>query len=106
MKFEWDENKAQSNLEKHKISFELAKELFKEPTVLSFQDNRFEYGEIREVAIGELYGVCLYVVFTLRGNIIRIISARKASVKERKAYYEYFKRTANRNSEENEGRGN
>ena len=100
--FDWDNNKARSNLEKHGISFELASELFYQSVILTFRDDRFEYGEVREAAIGEIEGICLYVVFTIRGEVLRIISARKASKKERNAYYDYFQRTAIRNPQKDE----
>ena len=98
IKFEWDETKARSNLEKHGISFQLASEIFYRSTVLTFEDERFNYGEVREVAIGQIEGVCLYVIFTLRDDAIRIISARKASARERRKYYDHIKRTATGNS--------
>jgi len=103
MKFEWDETKAKLNLEKHGISFELGTEIFSDPQLLSFEDDRKDYGEIREVAIGEIKGVILYVVFTVRGEQIRIISTRKANKEEREAYNEHFKRTTVRDSSEDEG---
>ncbi len=76
MEFDWDENKARANLEKHKVSFGLASEIFSKEEVLSFEDERFDYGEIREISLGEVEGVVLYVVFTVREERIRIISAR------------------------------
>ena len=98
MKFEWDTNKSISNLRKHKVSFELASEIFHGSPALTFDDSRFEYQEIRSVAVGEVEGICLYVVYTERGDTIRLISARKANKKERKAYYDYITRTAIRDS--------
>lgn len=92
MEFEWDDNKARSNLKKHRVSFELAREVFYQPVVLTFEDDRFDYGEMREVAVGEIEGICLYVIFTVRDESLRIISARKASSKERQAYYDYIER--------------
>jgi len=92
MKFEWDENKARANLEKHKVSFELASEIFSKEQVLSFEDDRFDYGEMREIALGEVEGVVLYVVFTVREQRIRIISARKATTKEAQRDDEYFQK--------------
>jgi uncharacterized DUF497 family protein len=103
IKFEWDEQKAELNLKKHGVSFELGTEIFSDPQILSFEDDRKDYGELREVGIGEVEGVILYVVFTVRGDRRRIISTRKANKEEREAYYEYFKRTTIRNSSEDEG---
>ena len=90
MEFEWDEQKARINLQKHGVSFEIASEIFFKEEVLSFEDDRFEYGEIRSVALGQVEGVVLHVVFTVREDRIRIISARKATRKEAQKYYEYF----------------
>ena len=103
IKFEWDEKKAEINLAKHGVSFELGTEIFSDPQLLSFDDDRKDYGEIREVGIGETEGVILYVVFTVRGEQIRIISTRKANKEEREAYYEHFKTATTRDLEEDEG---
>ena len=102
MKFEWDENKARSNLTKHHVSFDLAREVFSQSIVLTFEDDRIDYGEKREVAISEVEGVCLYIIFTMRGDSLRIISARKASAKERRGYYDHIKRRTISNSSEDE----
>lgn len=103
MEFEWDEKKAELNQKKHGVSFELGKEIFFDPQLLNFEDDRNDYGELREVVIGEVEGVILYVVFTIRDERIRIISTRKANKEERKAYYEYFKTATTRDFEEDEG---
>ncbi len=89
--FEWDEKKNQSNLTKHGLDFRLAVEIFSDPRAveqLSQQDN----DEVRYQIIGSIEGniVVLFVVFTKRGEKRRIISARKASKKER-LLYEYQK---------------
>lgn len=95
MEFKWDENKARANLQKHRVSFEVAQELFLKKEVLSFEDDRVDYREVREIAIREIEGIDLYVVFTVREDRIRIISARKATSKETQRYYEYFPKRAN-----------
>jgi uncharacterized protein len=93
MQFEWDENKNRQNLKKHGIDFEEAKEIFL-GIIFTSIDDRFDYGEIREISIGTIQGVVIVTVtHTERKGIIRIISARKATPKERKAYYEYFSET-------------
>jgi uncharacterized protein len=90
MQFEWDENKNSQNLKKHGISFEEAREIF-DGIIFTSIDERFGYGEIRETSIGAIQGVVIItVVHTEREGIIRIISARKATPKERKKYYEYL----------------
>ena len=94
MRFEWDENKNKSNFEKHGIRFEEACLIFNGP-ILSRKDDRSDYGEERIISVGELEGVViLTVVHTPRGGKTRIISARKASGKERKFYYEYITKKA------------
>jgi uncharacterized DUF497 family protein len=85
--FEWDEEKRQSNLKKHGIDFVRACQIFEGYTV-EFEDSRYNYGEERFMAIGETGGQVLTVVYTLRGEVIRLISARKAKKNEREIYYE------------------
>nr|WP_150107072.1 BrnT family toxin [Halothece sp. PCC 7418] len=93
MMFEWDENKNQQNLKKHKISFEEAVEIF-DGIVFTAIDERYNYGETREISIGAIQGVVIItVVHTERNGNIRIISARKATPKERRQYYDYLART-------------
>ena len=87
MKFEWDENKNQSNFEKHGIYFEEAIEIFK-GDCLTWFDNRKDYSEIREITIGEIKkNILIVIVHTDRFGNIRIISARKANQRERRKYY-------------------
>ena len=89
MEFEWDENKNQSNRQKHDISFEEASEIFRDP-MYEIVDTRQDYGEVRYIGIGRNNQmVVLTVVFTERESRIRIISARQANKNERKLYYEY-----------------
>lgn len=87
MEFEWDENKRQSNLSKHGIDFIDAAKIFNRP-VLERVDNRYDYEETRIVALGEVNGVVLYVVYTWRDEVRRIISARRATKRERNKYYQ------------------
>ena len=92
MEFEWDENKNQSNITKHGIDFQQAKRVFEDPNLLTYEDPRFNYEELREISIGQLLLttqqkiIIAVVVHTDRGGKIRLISARKASKQERKAY--------------------
>ena len=88
--FEWDPEKNKQNLAKHGISFEEAKSIF-DGTVLSLQDEDPD-GEVRERSYGLLGGVVVVcVVHTLRGEKIRIISARKATRQERTLFNAYFR---------------
>jgi uncharacterized DUF497 family protein len=84
--FEWDDAKAEANLKKHKISFRAASRVFDDPLVLIEQDLAEDYGEDRFVAVGRVEGLLITVVFTERGERVRIVSARKANNDERRAY--------------------
>ncbi len=87
--FEWDEEKAQKNLKRHKISFEEAKTVFNDPFLLTFLDSGHSEFEQRSLNIGSSStGRTLVVIHTERGENIRIISCRKATPKERKIYEE------------------
>ncbi|MGK7937637.1 MAG: BrnT family toxin [Xenococcaceae cyanobacterium] len=87
MEFEWDENKRRSNLSKHGIDFVDAAKIFNS-SVLERVDNRYDYDETRIVTLGEVNGVVLFVVYTKRGEVRRIISARRATKGERNKYYQ------------------
>ena len=84
--FEWDDDKAKSNLVDHKVSFDVAEEIFKGPR-LEVLDTREDYGEDRYVSLGEVEGRCLAVVHTSIGEKTRIISARKATKGEQSRDY-------------------
>lgn len=87
MKFEWDQNKAYINEQKHQIAFEEAQTVFYDSHALIFDDEWHSLNEQREIIIGysQLENLLL-VVFTERSTAIRIISARKATRRERKDY--------------------
>jgi uncharacterized protein len=92
MAFEWDSKKDALNRKKHGISFNEACEIFQGP-VLTAEDTRQDYGEVRLVSIGALAGlVVVVVVHTDRDGRVRIISARKANRKERRKYHGYLKK--------------
>jgi uncharacterized DUF497 family protein len=92
--FEWDPKKAKSNLEKHKVSFERAAEIFIDPLMLSIYDDVHSADEDRWITIGsDRSDVALVVVHTFKeldsnSSTIRIISARKATKKETKQYFQ------------------
>ena len=91
MRFSWDKRKNSQNQQKHGISFEVAIEIFQGKT-LERVDNRVDYGEKRIICLGEVAGVVVVcLVYTDRENTRRIISARKASKKERVLYNEKVK---------------
>ena len=88
--FEWDEAKAWSNERKHGISFELARSIFIDPFALIEQD-RIVGGETRWRTIGmALGGTVLFVAHTVEEKgeyeLVRIISARRATPRERRFY--------------------
>ena len=85
MGFQWDQAKSASNEAKHGISFLQAAQIFRGP-ILKTQDTRRDYGEHRFVAIGVFDGVILSVAFSERDGDIRLISARRASRRERHRY--------------------
>ena len=86
IEFEWDEQKRLSNLQKHGIDFIRACQIFDSYTV-EFEDNRYDYGEDRYIAVGKISEQILTVVYTYRRDKIRLISARQATKYERKLYY-------------------
>ena len=85
--FEWDERKAAINLRDHKISFQAASRVFDDLFALIEQDLSEDYGEDRFLATGIIEDLLVTVVYTERGERIRIISARKANSDERRKYY-------------------
>lgn len=87
MNFEWDENKAASNLKKHGVDFEEAKTVFDNPLAVIFEDELHSSQERREIIIGHSRrNRLLLVSFTERPAGIRIISARVATQREREDY--------------------
>ncbi len=91
MHFVWDEGKSRTNLAKHKVSFETARLVFEDPFAISIQDRIVE-GELRWQTLGLVGGVVvLLVAHTYEEEdgeqVIRIVSARKATPRER-AFYE------------------
>ncbi len=85
MELEWDEAKNQHNIAKHGIDFAAAHRIFANPMVVR-SDDRHEYGEQRWIALGNLDGIIVVLVFTRRGNKTRMISIRKGNKHERQIY--------------------
>lgn len=85
--FEWDFDKAEANLQKHGLPFIEAARVFDGPT---FDSLTLRFGELRVAAVGLLDGVEITVVYVARGSAFRIISARRASKDERRAYREIY----------------
>jgi uncharacterized DUF497 family protein len=89
LEFEWDEDKAASNRRKHGVSFEEAASIFADPLAAIFDDEVHSAEEQREILIGHsAKNRLLLVCFTERGGTVRIISARRATKREREDYEE------------------
>jgi len=87
--FEWDANKAESNLTKHNVRFEAAATVFGDPYSMTIPDPAHSQSEPRFIILGRSHdGRLLVVVHTERSDNIRIISARQASRRERRQYEE------------------
>ena len=85
--FQWDRDKAITNIKKHKVSFEEAVTVFIDPLARIFYDESHSADEIREIIIGHsVNDRFLLVCFTERANSIRIFSARLATKKEQQDY--------------------
>ena len=83
---EWDENKNQLNIKKHGISFQTAALVFADEERIEYLDKLHSQTEERYVVLGCVQGI-LYVVYTMRNEYARLISARMATAYERKIYY-------------------
>ncbi len=87
MELEWDPVKAAANEQKHDVSFMEAAGCFLDPLQVAFYDPDHSDDEDREILIGHSHrGRLLIVVYTLRGETIRIVSARRATRKEARDY--------------------
>ena len=90
MIFEWDDHKEQINIAKHGIDFKTAARVFQDEFRIEIFDELHSDIEERYITIGRIGGVeiIVMVVFTERKQAIRLISARKATVQERKMYHD------------------
>jgi uncharacterized DUF497 family protein len=88
LEFEWDEAKNKANITKHGVGFGRASAVFRDAFAIEFLDDRLDYGEERYVIIGMADNRLLTVVYTPRGDIIRLISAREATTLEKRRYHE------------------
>ena len=87
MKYEWDEAKDRKNFVKHGLSFEDAHHVFAGPCV-TFEDDRFDYGEERLITLGLLAGRLVVIAHAPRDEGTRIISMRRGNRREQKIYQE------------------
>jgi uncharacterized DUF497 family protein len=96
MEFEWDADKNRRNIAKHGLRFEDAIGIFDGFTV-DLTDDRFEYGEPREISIGLISGLAVVVVaHTDRDGRVRVISARPAVKAERRMYEKAIREASDR----------
>jgi uncharacterized protein len=84
--FEWDD--AAANDAKHGVTFDAARDVFKDAFAIEQVDDRHDYGEERWTILGLAGGRLLLVAYTMRDDRIRIISARAAEPYERREYHE------------------
>ena len=83
--FEWDDDKAAANLARHKVAFERVED-FDWSTAQIIIDDREDYGELRQIALGFIGERLHVLIFTEREDNIRVISLRKANKREIEAY--------------------
>lgn len=87
--FEWDDDKAKQNFRKHKVSFDEAQTVFLDVFSITVPDAEHSKSELRFRIVGMANNLSLLVVsFTERSQVVRLISARKATRSERKVYEE------------------
>lgn len=87
MRFEWDEAKRLANIKKHGIDFADIPPMF-DGDVFTIEDDRFDYGETRYTTFGLLQWRVIVVAHTENDDVIRIISARKATRNEEARYFD------------------
>jgi len=91
MQFKWDEKKRRANLAKHGIDFADLAPLFSGLTI-SVLDSRYDYGESRFITLGILNGIVMTIAHTETDEVIRIISARKATRYEEESYFKTIRK--------------
>lgn len=91
--FDWNKGNIEKNWEKHKVIYIECEEVFFNKPLIVKEDEPHSVAESRYYALGQTdTGRLLFVVFTIRGNKIRIISARDMNKKERRIYYEQIEK--------------
>jgi len=92
LRFSWHEHKNLSNQRKHRVSFEVAARVFIDSNRIEQYDDEEDYGEDRWIIIGIVGPALPAVVYTVRdedGEVIRLISARRANAQEERAYRQH-----------------
>jgi uncharacterized DUF497 family protein len=85
--FIWDKKKATTNLSKHGIEFPFAVRVFEDAAQFEWPDDRIDYGEQRLNVVGLIAEQEILVTYTMRGEDVRILSARMANRHEREDYW-------------------
>jgi uncharacterized protein len=91
MRFEWDEKKRRTNIARHGIDFADLAPLFGGLTI-TLLDDRYDYGEFRFITLGMLKGMAITIAHTETEEVIRIISARKATRYEEENYFKKIRK--------------
>lgn len=86
--FEWDDDKAARNWWRHGVTFEMAREAFRDVFAVEWEDDRRRVAEPRFALLGMVDNRLLFVAYAMRGERIRIISARRAEPLERRRYHD------------------
>lgn len=86
MEFEWNDEKSNDCFEYRGFDFTYAIRAFLDPDRIVSRDRRWDYGEDRYRLLGAIDGRVFVLVYTMRGSVIRVISARKANAKEVQEY--------------------
>ena len=86
LEFEWDDGKAEANEAKHGVTFAFASRVFLDEDRLELDASRPQEGEQRSKTVGMIDGRIYTVVFTWRGKVRRLISARRSNGREERAY--------------------
>ena len=84
--YEWDEAKREANLRKHRLDFRDAYLVYDHPQKITFRIQSRTEVRLQDIALVEVDGNVLSLVYTLRGQNVRVISFRFASRRERRAY--------------------
>ena len=86
VEFEWDEAKARANWKKHGVTFPQATRVFLDPQRIERRDDR-SYGEERFLTVGRVDEFEILLTYTVRSDVTRVISARRANRYEREEYW-------------------
>jgi len=93
--FDWDKGNIEKNWERHRVAYIECEEVFFNKPLVIKEDEPHSTKEVRYHVLGQTdKGRLLFVVFTVRGNKIRVISARDMKRKERRLYYEQIEKSA------------